>query len=87
MGKLIISEQLIPRVEAILKEKIEQQSFSYVRNKLEEKIDKLEKELKNWIFTDVISKTNTTLLILSDVRVKGQELYKVYDLIMEENLN
>ena len=87
MGKLIISEQLIPRVEAILKEKIEQQSFSYIRNKLEDKIDKLEKELKDLIFTDVISKTNTTLLILSDVRVKGQELYKVYDLIMEENLN
>lgn len=87
MGNLIISEQLIPRVEAILKEKIEQQSFSYIRNKLEEQIDELEKELKNWIFTDVISKTNTTLLILSDVRVKGKELYKVYDLIMEENLN
>lgn len=87
MGNLIISEQLIPRVEAILKEKIEQQSFNAIRVKLEEKIEALEQEIHKMVFTDKISPVHTTLLITSEVRLKGQELYKVYDLIMDENLN
>ena len=87
MGNLIISEQLIPRVEAILKEKIEQQSFNAIRVKLEEKIEALEQEIHKMVFTDKISSVHTTLLITSEVRLKGQELYKVYDLIMDENLN
>ena len=87
MGELIISEQLIPRVEAILNEKIEQQSFNEIRTKLEEKMESLEQEVHEMFFTDKVAEMSTTLFVSSEIRLKGQELYKVYDLIMDENLN